>query len=62
MLSDFLQPEKTVLIGKGNYSSFLQVDKKLYVVKNNSKIEELEKADIIKRKGKHKYTQYFKHT
>jgi ligand-binding sensor domain-containing protein len=41
MLSDLLQPEKTVLIGKGNYSSFLQVDKKLYVVKNNSKIEEL---------------------
>lgn len=41
MLSDLLQPEKTVLIGKGNYSSFLQIDKKLYVVKNNSKIEEL---------------------
>jgi two-component system sensor histidine kinase LytS len=41
MLSDLLQPKKTVLIGKGNYSSFLQVDKKLYVVKNNSKIEEL---------------------
>ncbi len=41
LLSDLLQPEKTVLISKGNYSSFLQIDKKLYVVKNNSKIEEL---------------------
>jgi two-component system sensor histidine kinase LytS len=41
LLSDLIQPEKIILIGKGNYSSFLQFEKKLYVVKNNSKIEEL---------------------
>ena len=41
ILSDLLKPENIVLISKGNYSSFLQIKEKLYVVKNNSKIEEL---------------------
>ena len=35
------QPKKAVLISSGNYTSLLQLKKKLYVVKNKTKIEAL---------------------
>ena len=41
IVSNLIQPKKVVLISKGNYTSLLQIEKKLYVVKNNVKIEEL---------------------
>jgi hypothetical protein len=40
-VKNLIQPKKTVRISKGNYTSLLQIKKKLYVVKNNVNIEKL---------------------
>jgi two-component system sensor histidine kinase LytS len=39
--SNILQPKKITLMDSGNYSSLLQIENRLFVVKNNSEIQEL---------------------
>ncbi|AUC84461.1 hypothetical protein CW731_03720 [Polaribacter sp. ALD11] len=52
-LSDLFQPKKIDLIHKGNYSSLLQIDNKLFVVKNNLKIQELnDENELIEKYSK----------
>ena len=41
VLSDLFQPKQIINISKGVYSSLLKIDNKLFVIKNNSKIQEL---------------------
>jgi two-component system sensor histidine kinase LytS len=50
LVSDLLQPEKIVLIDKGNYSSLLQINNSLFVVKNNSEIQELNTENALVKK------------
>jgi two-component system sensor histidine kinase LytS len=40
-LSELLQPKKIVLISTGNYASLIKIKKSLFVLKNNSEIQEL---------------------
>ena len=54
MVLDLLQPKKIVFIGTGNYSSLLQIDNRLFVVKNNSEIHELNTNNELIKKYKKK--------
>jgi two-component system sensor histidine kinase LytS len=57
ILSDLLQPKKIVLISKGNYSSLLEINNSLFVVKNNSEIQELNtKNELVKKYVKSEIT------
>ncbi|WP_189663016.1 histidine kinase [Polaribacter sp. IC073] len=50
ILSDLFQPKKIDLIQKGNYTSLLQIENKLFVVKNNSEIQELNDKNVLLEK------------
>jgi two-component system sensor histidine kinase LytS len=57
MVPNLLQPKKIVLISKGNYSSLLQINNSLFVVKNNSEIQELNtKNELVKKYVKSEIT------
>jgi two-component system sensor histidine kinase LytS len=50
IVSDLLQPKKIVLIASGNYSSLLQIKNRLFVLKNNSEIQELTEENQLEKK------------
>ena len=46
-LSNLLHPKKTVLISAGSYASLLKIKNRLFVLKNNSEIQELTKENKL---------------